>query len=68
MPISHGTFTSAGGLHRQTGEPPFGESLLELAAVRTRVLSVEQILERLSDRFGLLTGGGCAVQPRLVSA
>ena len=30
---------------------------IELAAVRTRVLTVEQILERLSDRFGLLTGG-----------
>jgi predicted ATPase/DNA-binding CsgD family transcriptional regulator len=37
---------------------------LELAAVRTRVLSVEQILERLSDRFGLLTGGGRAALPR----
>ncbi len=31
---------------------------IELAAVRTRVLSVPQILSRLSDRFGLLTGGG----------
>ena len=29
---------------------------IELAAVRTRVLSVEQILDRLADRFGLLTG------------
>ena len=28
---------------------------IELAAVRTRVLSVEQILDRLTDRFGLLT-------------
>ena len=37
---------------------------LELAAVRTRVLSVEQILERLSDRFALLTGGGRAALPR----
>src|SRR5690348_3069258 len=37
---------------------------LELAAVRTRVLTVEQILERLSDRFGLLTGGGRAALPR----
>jgi predicted ATPase/DNA-binding CsgD family transcriptional regulator len=37
---------------------------LELAAVRTRVLSVEQILERLSDRFGLLTAGGRAALPR----
>jgi predicted ATPase/DNA-binding CsgD family transcriptional regulator len=37
---------------------------IELAAVRTRVLSPEQILERLSDRFGLLTGGGRAALPR----
>ena len=29
---------------------------IELAAVRTRVLSVGQILDRLADRFGLLTG------------
>ncbi|MDG4830602.1 LuxR C-terminal-related transcriptional regulator [Solwaraspora sp. WMMD1047] len=31
---------------------------IELAAVRTRVLTVEQIVGRLADRFGLLTGGG----------
>jgi len=37
---------------------------IELAAVRMRVLSVEQILDRLSDRFGLLTGGGRAALPR----
>ena len=37
---------------------------IELAAVRTRVLSVHQILNRLSDRFGLLTGGGRAAVPR----
>ncbi|MFC7450692.1 ATP-binding protein [Rhodococcus daqingensis] len=30
---------------------------IELAAVRLRTLSVEQILERLSDRYRLLTGG-----------
>jgi predicted ATPase/tRNA A-37 threonylcarbamoyl transferase component Bud32 len=30
---------------------------LELAAARVKVLSVEQILERLDDRFRLLTGG-----------
>jgi predicted ATPase len=30
---------------------------IELAAVRTRVLAPEQILDRLTDRFGLLTGG-----------
>ncbi|HKW07492.1 MAG TPA: LuxR C-terminal-related transcriptional regulator [Candidatus Dormibacteraeota bacterium] len=37
---------------------------IELAAVRTRVLSVEQILDRLGDRFSLLTGGGRAALPR----
>jgi len=37
---------------------------IELAAVRTRVISVEQILDRLSDRFALLTGGGRAALPR----
>jgi predicted ATPase/DNA-binding CsgD family transcriptional regulator len=37
---------------------------IELAAVRTRVLTVEQILARLTDRFGLLTGGGPAALPR----
>src|SRR5438132_703229 len=37
---------------------------IELAAVRTRALSVGQILERLSDRFSLLVGGGRAALPR----
>jgi predicted ATPase len=37
---------------------------IELAAVRTRVLSAEQILDRLSDRFSLLTGAGRAALPR----
>ena len=37
---------------------------IELAAVRTRALSVEQILDRLADRFGLLTGGSRAALPR----
>src|SRR3989440_10962 len=37
---------------------------IELAAVRTRALAVEQILERLSDRFTLLTGGGRVALPR----
>jgi DNA-binding CsgD family transcriptional regulator len=37
---------------------------IELAAVRTRALSVAQILERLSDRFALLTGGTRAALPR----
>src|SRR5213595_1719488 len=37
---------------------------IELAAVRTRVLTVQQILGRLTDRFALLTGGGRAALPR----
>ena len=37
---------------------------IELAAVRTRVLSVEQVRDRLADRFGLLTGGSRAALPR----
>jgi predicted ATPase/DNA-binding CsgD family transcriptional regulator len=37
---------------------------IELAAVRTRTLGVEQILPRLADRFGLLTGGARAALPR----
>ncbi|MGW0199670.1 LuxR C-terminal-related transcriptional regulator [Nonomuraea sp. NPDC003201] len=46
--------------HRLDGLP----LAIELAAVRTRVLSAEQILDRLSDRFGLLTGGVRAALPR----
>ncbi|MDQ6878331.1 MAG: LuxR C-terminal-related transcriptional regulator [Candidatus Dormibacteraeota bacterium] len=37
---------------------------IELAAVRTRVLTVEQILDRLNDRFALLTGGARLALPR----
>jgi predicted ATPase/DNA-binding CsgD family transcriptional regulator len=37
---------------------------IELAAVRTRVLTADQILERLTDRFALLTRGGRAALPR----
>src|SRR5438128_5084265 len=37
---------------------------IELAAVRTRVLSVEQIRDRLTDRFALLTGGSRVALPR----
>jgi len=37
---------------------------LELAAARVRALSVEQIAERLDDRFRLLTGGSRAALPR----
>jgi predicted ATPase len=37
---------------------------IELAAVRTRVLTALQILDRLTDRFSLLTGGGRPALPR----
>lgn len=37
---------------------------IELAAVRTRVLAPDQILNRLSSRFDLLTAGGYAALPR----
>lgn len=37
---------------------------IELASVRVRSLSVEQILERLNDRFALLTRGNRAAEPR----
>jgi predicted ATPase/serine/threonine protein kinase len=37
---------------------------LELAAARARVLAVEQILDKLGDRFRLLTGGSRTALPR----
>ncbi len=37
---------------------------IELAAARVKVLSVEEIAERLNDRFRLLTGGGRTTLPR----
>ncbi|MCI3272764.1 ATP-binding protein [Streptomyces cylindrosporus] len=37
---------------------------IELAAVRMRVLGVEQLLERLDDRYRLLTGGSSVALPR----
>jgi predicted ATPase/DNA-binding CsgD family transcriptional regulator len=37
---------------------------IELAAVRTRVLTVGQVLDRLADRFSLLTGGSRGALPR----
>jgi predicted ATPase/DNA-binding CsgD family transcriptional regulator len=37
---------------------------IELAAVRTRVISVQQIIDRLTDRFTLLIGGGRTALPR----
>ncbi len=38
---------------------------LELASARLRMLSVEQIAERLDDRFRLLTGGRRTAVPRM---
>jgi predicted ATPase/DNA-binding CsgD family transcriptional regulator len=37
---------------------------IELAAVRLRSLGLEQVVERLNDRFGLLVGGSITAQPR----
>ncbi|MCW2879731.1 MAG: protein kinase [Sphaerisporangium sp.] len=37
---------------------------IELAAVRLRALSVQQLLDRLDDRFRLLTAGSRTVSPR----
>ncbi|MFJ3303218.1 ATP-binding protein [Streptomyces sp. NPDC086549] len=37
---------------------------IELAAVRMRVLGIEQLLARLDDRYRLLSAGGPAVPPR----
>ncbi len=37
---------------------------IELAAARVKVLTIEQIAERLRDRFRLLTGGSRAALPR----
>ncbi len=37
---------------------------IELAAAKVRVLSIEQIAERLDDRFSLLTSGNRAALPR----
>jgi predicted ATPase/class 3 adenylate cyclase len=45
---------------RLDGTPP----AIELAAARVKLLSAEQIADRLSDRFRLLSGGGRTVLPR----
>jgi len=37
---------------------------IELAAARLRLLSIEQVNERLADRFRLLTGGSRTAMPR----
>ncbi|MDP4505141.1 ATP-binding protein [Nonomuraea turcica] len=49
------------GIIRRLDGLPLG---IELAAVRLRALSAKQLLERLDDRFRLLTGGSRAVLPR----
>jgi len=46
--------------HRLDGLP----LAIELAAVRVKMLTVEQIVERLEDRFHLLTGGSRTALPR----
>jgi predicted ATPase/class 3 adenylate cyclase len=47
--------------HRLDGIP----LAIELAAARTKALSIEQIAARMDDRFRLLTGGSRVVLPRL---
>ena len=46
--------------HRLDGIP----LAIELAAARTRMLPVEQLLDRVQDRFRLLTGGSRTALPR----
>ncbi|HKF77126.1 MAG TPA: LuxR C-terminal-related transcriptional regulator [Candidatus Dormibacteraeota bacterium] len=46
--------------HRLDGMP----LAIELAAVRLRALTADQVLERLGDRFGLLTSGSRSALPR----
>jgi predicted ATPase/DNA-binding CsgD family transcriptional regulator len=46
--------------HRLDGIP----LAIELAAARVEMMSVDDILDRLEDRFRLLTGGGRTVMPR----
>lgn len=53
--------TIAAICHRLDGIP----LAIELAAARVRVLSVQQIAERLTDRFKLLRGGDPTMLPRL---
>jgi len=52
--LTEGNQAAVAGLCRRLDGLPLA---IELAAVRTRALTSEQILERLTDRFGLLTGG-----------
>ena len=52
--IDDDTAVAVAGICRQLEGIPLA---IELAAVRTKVLPVEKIFQRLSDRFKLLTGG-----------
>jgi predicted ATPase/DNA-binding CsgD family transcriptional regulator len=49
------------GICRRLDGVPLG---IELAAMRLRVLSAQQLLHRLDDRFQLITGGSPAAPPR----
>jgi non-specific serine/threonine protein kinase len=64
MPGFAATNDNAGAIaqvcHRLDGIP----LAIELAAARIKLLRVEQIAERLGDRFQLLTGGGRTALPR----
>src|SRR6266508_2229186 len=57
---SRNAFTVAGICQRLDGIP----LAIELAAARVNVLTVEQILMRLNERFNLLTGGFRSAFPR----
>jgi predicted ATPase/DNA-binding XRE family transcriptional regulator len=57
---THNVFTVAGICQRLDGIP----LAIELAAARVNVLTVEQILMRLNERFNLLTGGFRSAFPR----
>jgi predicted ATPase/class 3 adenylate cyclase len=59
--ISDDNAMAVAGICRQLDGIPLA---LELAAVRVRALSVEQIATRLADRFRLLTGGDRTAQAR----
>ena len=56
----HNALTVAEVCRRLEGIP----LAIELAAARAGTLSIEQILERLTDSLGLLTGGGRTAVPR----
>ncbi|MEU9763838.1 regulator [Streptomyces sp. NPDC047985] len=59
--LTDGNRATAGELCRRLDGIPLA---LELAAARLRVLSAEQVLQRLDDRFRLLTGSSRSALPR----